>query len=629
MKSKVLRRLLSLSLCAAMVIPTTVAYAAEVTPGEQVTEDEAVVLSEEASTTADEADVPTAIADENGFVIEDGVLTKYTGTAAEVVIPDGVTSIGFMAFWENQTITSVTIPGSVTSIGDYAFGRCSSLKNVTLSEGLKSIGGSAFGGTSLTSLEIPASVTEMPLGMAEYDLDPGEIIDGCNSLQEIVVSPNNAVYASYDGCVYNKDMTVLWRCPAGKRTVKIAEGVQGIGLGAFFSCDSLTDVTLPVGLRWIDISAFMGCTSLASVTIPNTVYNIYEDNVFYYCDNVTIYGKEGSYAQEYANEYGISFKSYSDSRLAAASFTFDGTQDLTFSFSGLEGVKEIKRIAFECVDNVQSADVDWLLWFDIDNYGTSYNYDLQNKTLTLYKSAVSALLYESPHPAIGNTYQGCITYVTTDGTEKTTYGEWYIKVLERSAEATVQNVVRLPKGQTSISKEEMQNLVEINKTQDVVIITAEGIYFTFAKGTMQMVDGKETYDFGAEIIKEYSKLTNPPFDESEFVARINYNYSGKLPGTASITIPVETKWAGKTLYYYEIKSDGTYSYVTNGTVDANGNVTVKQDHCSNYVLSTKAPAQSPKTGEDSMGYLSMVLSLLALFGAMAFVGLYVSKRRVR
>ncbi len=32
------------------------------------------------------------------FVIENGVLKKYTGTSADVIIPDGVTEIGDSAF---------------------------------------------------------------------------------------------------------------------------------------------------------------------------------------------------------------------------------------------------------------------------------------------------------------------------------------------------------------------------------------------------------------------------------------------------------------------------------------------------------------------------------------------------
>jgi len=48
----------------------------------------------------------------------------------DLVIPDGVTSIGMCAFYNYTALTSVTIPDSVTSIGDYAFSDCTSLTSI-------------------------------------------------------------------------------------------------------------------------------------------------------------------------------------------------------------------------------------------------------------------------------------------------------------------------------------------------------------------------------------------------------------------------------------------------------------------------------------------------------------------
>ncbi len=45
-------------------------------------------------------------ADKDRFRIEDGVLKKYTGTAADVVIPEGVTGIDVCAFADNMLIRS-------------------------------------------------------------------------------------------------------------------------------------------------------------------------------------------------------------------------------------------------------------------------------------------------------------------------------------------------------------------------------------------------------------------------------------------------------------------------------------------------------------------------------------------
>ena len=74
------------------------------------------------------------------FEIKDGCLVKYTGEDTEVVVPDGVTSIGEDAFEWCSSLTSVRIPDSVTSIGESAFSCCWSLTSVTIPDGVTSIG---------------------------------------------------------------------------------------------------------------------------------------------------------------------------------------------------------------------------------------------------------------------------------------------------------------------------------------------------------------------------------------------------------------------------------------------------------------------------------------------------------
>ena len=68
----------------------------------------------------------------NDFLIENGILTEYKGNKKDVVIPDGVTSIGEKAFSGCYSLTSITIPDSVTSIGDEAFKYCDSLTSINV-----------------------------------------------------------------------------------------------------------------------------------------------------------------------------------------------------------------------------------------------------------------------------------------------------------------------------------------------------------------------------------------------------------------------------------------------------------------------------------------------------------------
>ena len=124
------------------------------------------------------------------LTIENGVVTKCDSSATgHITIPEGVTGIGYGAFYNCPNLASVTIPASVTYIGADAFFYCRSLAAVTIPEGVTEIGAYAFEKCeSLTAVKIPASVTN--IGMRAFR--------GCTNLTSVTFADTSNWRANDD-----------------------------------------------------------------------------------------------------------------------------------------------------------------------------------------------------------------------------------------------------------------------------------------------------------------------------------------------------------------------------------------------------------------------------------------------
>lgn len=141
----------------------------------------------------------------------------------------------------------------------------------------------------------------------------------------------------------------------------------------------------------------------------------------------------------------------------------------------------------------------------------------------------------------------------------------------------------------TVSNDTFNAILAENATKDVVIKSNNDVTFTFAKGTMASVDGKTEYDFSTSIVNAYADTMPSYITKDNFVSQINFNYSGKLPATANIRFYAGTEYAGQTLYYSLMNADNTFAEVQAVVVDADGYMTVKQDHCSSYVVTKTEP----------------------------------------
>ena len=130
---------------------------------------------------------------------------------------------------------------------------------------------------SLTSVMIGANVTNIV----------GDAFDYCDSLTAITVDPNNPVYCSVNGVLFNKSQTTLVKYPGGLgESYTIPNSVTSIGDYAFKYCTNLTGITIPNSVTNIGDWAFDGCFGMTSVTIGTNVASI-GANAFEYCSSLT------------------------------------------------------------------------------------------------------------------------------------------------------------------------------------------------------------------------------------------------------------------------------------------------------------------------------------------------------
>lgn len=203
----------------------------------------------------------------------------------EVRIPDSVTSIGSFAFHMCDGLTSLEIPNSVTSLGSYAFCDCEGLESVIIGNGTSSIEmGTFYGCTKLKSIVIPNTVEHLgasafercgfisftiPATIQNIESNPFVF---CEALVDIDVDKDNQWFKSYDGCLYDYNMSMIIACPFGRAgNFEIPDSVRTINENAFKYCKGLVSVSIPDAVESICSGAFDTCESLESAIIPESV----------------------------------------------------------------------------------------------------------------------------------------------------------------------------------------------------------------------------------------------------------------------------------------------------------------------------------------------------------------------
>lgn len=269
----------------------------------------------------------------------DGVLFSKDGTilyqypaqreAESYTIPEGVTSLGIMAFsncsnlktvtcsstmtafgpaaFIESSLTTITIPGTIERVDEQAFQNCTALtkvtfEKVTFEEGVKVIGPSAFSGCSgLASIAFPTTLERLEQyafaysGLTSVSIRQNTKEVGasafyyCSNLSSVSIGSSSTIIGEEafagtkwlddqdDGPVYLANRLISFKGEMeSDYTLNVAEGTVAIAAraiphsGTYKYDEKLVAVTLPSSLKYIGERAFSN-SKISTVTIPDNV----------------------------------------------------------------------------------------------------------------------------------------------------------------------------------------------------------------------------------------------------------------------------------------------------------------------------------------------------------------------
>lgn len=218
---------------------------------------------------------------DNIETLGDGIFKEDTKLAS-VTWPKKLTAVPKSTFDGCTSLTSFDFSLITDKIGDYAF-RKTGLKEVILADGITSLGWSVFAdSTSLTKAVIPSSVTSLSTST----------FNGCTSLTDltnnstVTMGPNNFVgntgLTVIDSKIINKEMTstafYAFQRNKNLKTVVVPGTLKSIGGSAFTECPNLSSLILEEGVESIGASAFAKDTALsgdgAVIKLPKSLKTI-------------------------------------------------------------------------------------------------------------------------------------------------------------------------------------------------------------------------------------------------------------------------------------------------------------------------------------------------------------------
>lgn len=258
-----------------------------------------------------------------------------------VIIKEGVTSIGAKAFYDNKYLEYVSLPSTMKKISGSAFTGCSELKKINVAK-LQTWVSMDFtdspfwrnvnlyiNGTEATDIEIPDNITEIKkynfynfsnIKSIKFPDSLTAIGDyafcGCSNISEIFMPSNvtNIGTSAFENCTGIKIVNIsdldswykikfngglsnplayaknLYINNKLVTDIEIPNNISKINDYAFYNCESIKTVTIPENIKEIGYCAFLSCTEIEKVnTADLTAWCKIKFNDS--CSNPLYYGK--------------------------------------------------------------------------------------------------------------------------------------------------------------------------------------------------------------------------------------------------------------------------------------------------------------------------------------------------
>lgn len=196
-------------------------------------------------------------------------------TLKEVILPEGLVTIGNSAFAMCTALEKVNIPSTVTTLGRWIL-EGSSLSSFTIPDGVTEIPASCFYGSDITAVEIPSSVQTIG-NWAFQDTKLTEVVipSSVTSIGTWAFGIENGT-ATLQSVTIEADIDEIPECcfylQRNLTSLSLPDGIVSIGDDAFNQC-KIASLTLPASLEEIGARAFSN-NGITELTIPDKVRTI-------------------------------------------------------------------------------------------------------------------------------------------------------------------------------------------------------------------------------------------------------------------------------------------------------------------------------------------------------------------